>query len=253
MTYKETENFYSSVHQVNAKELTQWKKQLLPLTSKQRIEWSLLNLPKQHVVTSSFGLHSVVMLHLITQISPNIPIILTDTGYLFPETYQYIELLTNKLQLNLHIYRAKESQQSQIDQYGKLWEQGQQGLDTYHFLNKIEPFERAMIDLDGKTWFSGVRQTQSSFRQSLSVINLLRQHIKVHPIIDWTESDIKRYIEKNKLPLHPLVNQGYATVGDTHSTLARASQQADNRFGTYNRECGLHSFENRNKKAASYN
>ena len=70
---------------------------------------ALENLPGNYVLSSSFGIQAAVSLHLVNQIRPDIPVILTDTGYLFPETYQFIDELTDKLKLNLKVYRAAES------------------------------------------------------------------------------------------------------------------------------------------------
>ena len=71
-----------------------------------RVEWALEHLPGNHVLTSSFGAQAAVSLHLVTSVAPSIPVILVDTGYLFPETYRFIDELTERLQLNLHVYRA---------------------------------------------------------------------------------------------------------------------------------------------------
>ncbi|VED06902.1 phosphoadenosine phosphosulfate reductase [Escherichia coli] len=81
-------------------------------------------------------------LHLVNQIHPDIPVILTDTGYLFPETYRFIDELTDKLKLNLKVYRATESAAWQEARYGKLWEQGVEGIEKYNDINKVEPMNR---------------------------------------------------------------------------------------------------------------
>ena len=95
-------------------------------------------------MTSSFGIQAAVSLHLVAQQSPSIPVILTDTGYLFPETYQFIDSLQQQLQLNLHVYRAALSPAWQEARYGKLWEQGVEGLERYNQLNKVEPLNQAL-------------------------------------------------------------------------------------------------------------
>lgn len=77
--------------------------------------------------------------------------ILTDTGYLFPETYQFIDELTDKLKLNLQVYRAKESAAWQEARYGKLWEQGVEGIEKYNDINKVEPMNRALLELNAQT------------------------------------------------------------------------------------------------------
>ena len=84
------------------------------LKADQRVEWALENLPGHHVLTSSFGAQAAVSLHLVTQVSPNIPVVLIDTGYLFPETYRFIDELTAHMKLNLKVYRAQRSAAWQV-------------------------------------------------------------------------------------------------------------------------------------------
>lgn len=91
------------------------------------------------MLSSSFGIQAAVSLHLVNQICPNIPVILTDTGYLFPETYRFIDELTDKLKLNLKVYRATESAAWQEARYGKLWEQGLKALKSTMRSTKSNP------------------------------------------------------------------------------------------------------------------
>lgn len=119
-----------------------------------RVAWALENLPGEYVLSSSFGIQAAVSLHLVNQIRPDIPVILTDTGYLFPETYQFIDELTDKLGLNLKVYRASESAAWQEARYGKLWEQGVEGIEKYNEINKVEPMNRALQELNAQTWFA---------------------------------------------------------------------------------------------------
>jgi len=107
--------------------LAETNAQLEKLDAEGRVAWALENLPGDYVLSSSFGIQAAVSLHLVNQIRPDIPVILTDTGYLFPETYQFIDELTDKLSLNLKVYRATESAAWQEARYGKLWEQGVEG------------------------------------------------------------------------------------------------------------------------------
>ncbi len=83
--------------------------ELEKLTAQERVAWALENLEGTHTVSSSFGVQAALMLHLVTQVKPDVPVILTDTGYLFPETYQFIDDLSEQLTLNLKVYRAHQS------------------------------------------------------------------------------------------------------------------------------------------------
>lgn len=222
--------------------------QLMPLSAQQRVAWSLEHLPSQIVLSSSFGIQAAVMLHLVTQQQADIPVILTDTGYLFPETYQFIEQLRERLKLNLHVYRADESPAWQEAKYGKLWQQGQEGIKQYNQLNKVEPMRKALQGLGAHTWFSGLRQSQSASRATkpIAEYSFIRGEqtpvVKVHPILEWTNKDVFEYLKKHDLPYHPLWEQGYVSMGDTHTTrkLEPGMTEEETRFFGLNRECGLH-------------
>lgn len=211
-------------------------------SAEQRVAWALENFPSRIVMTSSFGAQSAVCLHLVTQQCPDIPVVLVDTGYLFPETYQFIDELSERLSLNLHIYRAQHSPAWQEARYGKLWEQGLDGIERYNHLNKVEPMQRALHDLGAEAWISGLRRQQAKSRQHLEVLLWRNGRCKIHPMIDWTDRDIYRYLSKHGLPYHPLWEQGYVSIGDVHTTrrLVDGMNPEDTRFFGLKRECGLH-------------
>ena len=222
--------------------MADWNQSLEKESPIARVEWAMDNLPGEFVLSSSFGIQSAVMLHLLTQVDSNIPVLITDTGHLFPETYRFIEELTERLKLNLHVYQAKESAAWQQAKYGEEWAQSDDTLKAYNRRNKVEPLERGLSDLKANTWFSGVRRQQSAHREGLSVVSTLRGRYKVHPIIDWTNKEVHEYLTKHNLPYHPLWDEGYVSVGDVHSTkpLTLGMSEEDTRFGGGQRECGLH-------------
>jgi len=109
--------------------LAELNRTLETLSAEQRVAFSLEHLPGAHVLTSSFGAQAAVSLHLVTRQSPRLPVILLDTGYLFPETYAFVEKLTERLSLNLKVYRSTLSPAWIEARFGKLWEQGVAGLE----------------------------------------------------------------------------------------------------------------------------
>lgn len=222
--------------------LAESNSRLEAMNALQRVEWAVEYLPTEFVLSSSFGIQAALTLHMVTQIVPNIPVILTDTGYLFPETYQFIEVLTDKLNLNLQVYRAKQSPAWQEALYGQLWTQGLYGIERYNQLNKVEPMERALHELQAQTWFSGLRREQSESRANLSVLGIGKGIFKVLPVIDWNNKQVYEYLTKYDLPYHPLWEQGYLSVGDTHTTRKweEGMNEEDTRFFGLKRECGLH-------------
>jgi phosphoadenosine phosphosulfate reductase len=212
------------------------------LSPQRRVERALELLPGNHVLSSSFGAQSAVMLHLVNSISPGIPVVLIDTGYLFPETYRFIDELTEKLRLNLKIFRPDSSAAWQESRFGKLWDQGVDGIERYNRINKKEPMERALRELGASTWFSGLRRAQGSTRANIGPIEFKRGQYKVHPIFDWTDRDVGRYLKENTLRYHPLWEKGYLSIGDWHTTrsLAEVNNVEELRFFGLKRECGLH-------------
>lgn len=215
---------------------------LAPLDALQRAEFALERLPGTHVLSSSFGAQAAVSLHMVTRIAPRIPVVLVDTGYLFPETYQFIDALTQRLDLNLHVCKPRLSPSWLEARHGRLWEQGIEGLRQYGEIAKAEPMRRALDELTVGSWISGLRRAQSSSRAQLRAVEVVDGRFKVQPIIDWTDRMIGRYLERHGLPYHPLWDKGYVSIGDWHTTrsLQDAGSLEGTRFFGLKRECGLH-------------
>jgi len=208
----------------------------------ERAEWAFEHLPSQHALSSSFGAQAAVSLHLLTQVDPNLPVILVDTGYLFPETYRFIDDLTDRLQLNLKVYRSQYSPAWQEARHGKRWLQGIDGLNAYNEENKVEPMRRALRDIGVQTWFAGLRRKQSNSRSNIPFLDWSNGRWKVHPIADWNDRDVHMYLKKHDLPYHPLWEKGYVSIGDHHSTkpIHEVSTLEQTRFFGLQRECGIH-------------
>jgi len=219
--------------------------QLEGVSAEARVEWALQHLPVTHALSSSFGAQSAVALHLLASRAPKTPVVLVDTGYLFPETYQFIDQLRDRFDLNLHIYRSPLSAAWQEARFGKLWEQGLEGIEHYNALNKVEPMQRALAELRAGTWFAGLRRSQSSTRRKIDVLEHRDGRFKVHPLADWSDRDVGRYLSRHQLPYHPLWSAGYISIGDVHTTRpwVEGMNDGDTRFFGLKRECGIHGLE----------
>jgi len=215
------------------------------MTAEDRVAAALKTLPGQHIVSSSFGAQSAVMLHLVTRLQADILVVLIDSGYLFPETYRFIDELTERLGLNLKVFRPEQSGAWQEARNGLRWEQGLAGLEAYNQDNKVEPMQRAIEELNVGTWFSGLRRSQSTERAKTPFVERSGDRFKVYPIADWTDKDIYDYLKMHDLPYHPLWEKGYVSIGDVHTTksLADVDSIEETRFFGLKRECGLHELD----------
>ena len=223
-------------------DLSELNRAIEKLTATQRIERTVELLPGDHVLTSSFGAQAAVMLHIVNSVIPGVPVVLLDTGYLFPETYSFIDDLTERLKLNLKVFRADSSPAWLERRFGKLWDQGLTGIERYNHMNKRQPLDRALNELHAGTWFAGLRRAQAQTRAQISPIEFKRGRYKVHPLFDWSDRDIGQYLQQHKLPYHPLWEKGYVSIGDWHTTrsLAEVDSMEDLRFFGLKRECGMH-------------
>jgi phosphoadenosine phosphosulfate reductase len=219
-----------------------WNRDLEGRSAADRVRWVLEEFRGHAVLSTSFGIQSAVMLHLVTQIDPKIPVVFIDTGYLFPETYKFAEELSERLSLNLKIYNPAVTAARQEALNGKLWELGVEGLEKYGRLNKVEPMNRALRELEARVWITGLRREHSSKRETLPLIKRQNRILKFHPIIDWSDRKVFEYLKAHGLPYHPLWEQGYVSVGDVHSTtrFADGMKPEETRFSGLKRECGLH-------------
>jgi phosphoadenosine phosphosulfate reductase len=226
----------------DAAQLQETGARLEKASAEERVSWALDHFRPDVMLSSSFGAQAAVSLHLVTQQWPEIPVVLVDTGYLFPETYRFVDEMTERLQLNLKIYRAPMGPAWQEARWGKLWEQGVEGIEKYNQYNKVEPMQRAIRDLGARGWITGLRRQQSRSRGELGVLALQNGLVKIQPIIDWTDRHIFQYLTKHGLPYHPLWEKGYVSIGDVHTTrpLSAGMTEEETRFFGLKRECGLH-------------
>ena len=224
------------------KEIDLWNHELSALDAPARIDWAIEKFGKGVVTSTSFGLQSAVMLHLIRQAQATIPVIFVDTGYLFPATYEYANALQDELAFKANVYSAKMSPAFQEQSFGKLWEQGSEGMAKYNFLNKREPMDRALSDFSATLWMAGLRKSQASSRKDLPFIEQQNGIYKFYPILDWEDRTTYQYLPQNNLPYHPLEGMGYDSLGDWHSTkkISEVESKEDARHGGHGRECGLH-------------
>lgn len=216
--------------------------EIAPMRAGDRIRLLHERLGEHLVATTSFGLQSAVMLHLIHENAPGIPVVFIDTGHLFPETYQYAEQLCAMLpKLDLRVYQPTVSAARMQALWGNLWENGKDGAERYGMLTKVEPMNRALRELGADVWLSGLRRSQSETRSDRPFVEQQKKTLKAYPILDWADAQVDIYLNQNNLPRHPLSERGYLTMGDWHSTRPAENGSAEGtRFNGEKFECGLH-------------
>jgi phosphoadenosine phosphosulfate reductase len=208
----------------------------------ERLRWAIEAFPGQVILTTSFGAQSAALLHLVSQIQPDLPIVFIDTGYHFPETLDFAATLKKKLNLNLSTVQPLLSPSEIEAIHGRLWESGRVGLEKFHEIIRVEPLRRALQKLNPKVWVAGLRKSSSESRQKLAVLSEKESRLKLLPIFDWTDRDIGDYLKKHSLPYHPLWEKGYVSIGDRVTTkrLDEVSDPSQLRHFGLKRECGIH-------------
>jgi len=215
--------------------------QLESLDAGGRIELLAQRFHGRILATTSFGLQAAVMLKLLRKHAPSIPVVFIDTGYLFAETYRYAAHLEEVLDFEARVYSPSVTPARQEALYGKLWEEGLEGMEHYARVHKIEPLNRALRELGADVWISGLRRSQSSTRSGRALAEKQSKTLKVYPIIDWDDATVEEFIRQEGLPRHPLAAAGYVTMGDWHSTTPGSkSSRESTRFNGEKYECGLH-------------
>jgi phosphoadenosine phosphosulfate reductase len=204
------------------------------------LRWAWEAFGPKVAVSSSFQTQSVPLLHIVSRVCPEMPVIFIDTGFHFPETLAFRDALQARYHLNLVRVRPTITKSQLLARYGEGLYRRDPDLCCY--LNKVEPMQRAISDL--AAWIAGVRHDQTSHRKTLKVIQPLSSGLlKIHPLLSWTRDDLWAYIRKYDLPAHPLYEKGYLSIGCAPCTMPVFLGQ-DPRAGRWagmdKKECGLH-------------
>jgi phosphoadenosine phosphosulfate reductase len=215
---------------------------LAGLDAAQRVQWALQNLPAQQVCSSSFGAQSAALLHLLNTAKPGIPVLFVDTGYLFPETYEFANYLTQRLRLKVIRAFPNAAKHWPEADVVDLQHAGVEAISRYNQIHKVEPMQRLLTETQAGTWIAGLRRTQSYSRSELDFLQIKDGRWKLNPLADWTDRTVGQYLQQHDLPYHPLWELGYVSIGDRYLTeaLVPGELAEQTRFFGLKRECGLH-------------
>lgn len=235
-------------HVDTAELLARMNEELEPISHDplQVLRWGMQEFEGRVAMSTSFGIQSAVLLHLATQVYPNIPVVWVDTGYLPAETYRYAEELTDTLGLNLLIASNPRWTPARMEAiHGKLWESDDaEAHGLYGRMRKVEPLHNELASLEPNplVLLSGLRASQTKARANMPPIGFSQGRFKLLPMLRMTDEQVADYMDRNDLPPHPLQAKGYVTVGDAHSSrpVEEGEDPRNTRFGGKFQECGLH-------------
>jgi phosphoadenosine phosphosulfate reductase len=185
--------------------------------------------PGKVALACSFQKEETVLLDLLFGLEPRARVFAIDTHYLFPETYELWREVERRYDTKVEVFEG-----AAVDD--GLWETKP---DLYLAIAKVEPLNRALLDLDA--WITGVRRDQSPTRANAPKLGWDSTHElwKANPLADWSDDDCWRFIRERNLPYNKLHDRGYASIGDTHSTLPGEGREG-RWAGSDRTECGLH-------------
>ena len=193
-------------------------------------------------VTSSFQAEDMVVVHLVRAALGNVPVIFLDTGYHFAETYEYRDRLTREWGLNLVNVLPALTVAEQESQFGIL---NQTAPDRCCGIRKVEPLFRGLGDYG--VWFTALRREQSPTRANLQPLDHFKlptghQLLKVSPLADWTNADVWAYLKRRDIPVLPLYDQGYTSIGCAPCTTPPVDPDnpRSGRWSGHKLECGIH-------------
>jgi phosphoadenosine phosphosulfate reductase len=199
------------------------------LSAQEVVRFCVETFPGKVSLACSFQKEESVLLDMLFALEPRARVFALDTRYLFPETYEYWGAVEERYDTKVERYEGAAVEEG-------LWDKNP---DLYLAIAKLEPLARALMDLD--CWITGVRREQSPTRADAPKLAWDESHElwKANPLADWSDEDCWAYIRERNLPYNALHDQGYSSIGDTHSTVPGAGREG-RWAGTDKTECGLH-------------
>jgi phosphoadenosine phosphosulfate reductase len=198
-------------------------------------------------VATSFQSSGLVILHLMHEIRPDVPVLFLDTGFHFPETLAFRDDIAERWDLKIVDLRGEhETPERQTALYGPgLY---RRDPERCCYINKVLPLQRALEEYDG--WISGIRRDQSPLRAETPIVEAQmlpsgNEVLKIHPLAHWSKQQVDDYLLEHDIPTHPLLERGFASIGCwpcTRPVKPGESERAGRWDGFGKTECGIHSF-----------
>lgn len=252
-------------------ELDSLNQTLAQASPQEILSWAMTRFGSELYQTTAFGQSGTVALDMIHKINEGrvpqerllVPLIYIDTLFAFPQTIAFSKRVTEHYHVPLHVYKPKgmrTATEFDARMGSKLWERDE---DLYDYTVKVEPAQRAYAELAVKAVLTGRRKSQGGDRGSIDIVEIDSTGlIKINPLANWDYHDVASYVRENSVPYNPMLDEGYKSIGDWHSTRPvtsprpsgldpshpplenGSSMAADERAGRWagreKTECGLH-------------
>ena len=206
------------------------------------IAWAAKTFCPAIVASSSFQTQSVPLLHMISQIHPEMRIFFLDTGMHFWETLIFREQLEREFSLRIVDLYPDSRWAVFLRRYGRTLPQDDPDLCCY--IRKVQPMQKAMSEYGIRAWITGIRRDQTQNRANAKILEYKRDGLlRIAPMLNWTKADVLRYLDEHDLPRHPLPLEQYPSVGCKPCTRPVAPGEGDRAgrwAGQGKTECGLH-------------
>src|SRR5271155_4829610 len=169
------------------------------------IRWAIAHAKGRAIVSTNFRPFEAVILHLVTQVQPDIPVLWVDHGYNRPATYQHAEHLIQLLKLNIQTYLPKFTSAHYDAVFGGMPEptpENEDRIKAFSTAMKLEPFQRGMMELAPTVWITALRKVQNPNRAELDIVSEDRNFnsLKVSPLFYWSDADMENYLKQHNLP-----------------------------------------------------
>ncbi len=224
---------------MNAVDLEQASLRLERASARERLAFAVEAFGDELLFTSSFGASSAALLHLWSEVGGGRPVVFLDTGFHFPETLAYRDALASRLSLAVRVVSPTTTRDAFLAERGA--DVQRTDPDGCCAVNKVAPLEPLRASARG--WVSGLRRVQASTRREVAILERDGHLVRVHPLADFTDDDVRAYMLAHDLPDHPLTARRYLSIGCAPCTRAVADGE-DARAGRWawgqKTECGLH-------------
>ncbi|MFQ5351515.1 MAG: phosphoadenylyl-sulfate reductase [Candidatus Binatia bacterium] len=224
---------------LSCEEIERLNEQFEDASPEQILGWAVTTFPEDSVLTCSFQHEGVILAHMLRTLKADVPVVFINTRFHFEETLRYRDTIVKLLDLDLREIQAELPFEEFKKDYGT--DLYAKDPDLCCRINKVDPLKKALEGV--KAWINGRRRNQTADRRHLSHVELSGSIIKINPLASWNSKDSYRYLHAHSIPLHPLFEKGYSSIGCESCTslpVPGMDERSGRWAGSAKRECGIH-------------